>query len=65
MLPVSMPRRELQPVETTHTEGEEKCEEEGVAERNCYGLTAKLKAIIFKEKIVRENVTQIILRNLI
>jgi len=35
-----------------------------VAERNCYGLTTKLKAAIFKEKTARENVIQIILRNL-
>lgn len=50
MFPVYMPRRALQPVESTHTEQEEKCEEQGVSERSCYGLTAKLKGIEFKEK---------------
>jgi len=29
----------LQPVGRTHAGAGDKCEEEGVAERNCYGLT--------------------------
>lgn len=56
MFPVNMPRKVLQPGESTHTEGERKCEEEGSVERNCSGLTAKLKSIVLKLKIARENV---------
>ena len=37
-------------MERTHTGAGEKGKEEGMAERNCYGLNTKLKASIVKEK---------------